>query len=151
MTTATETKTTAPGKGLPGGFPFAALLPGNKDWENTSKQMLQTWKEQLDTSLRLIDAAVQGALEMRSSQLAAAMETHARDLDAEKLVTRAKSASDLLAIQLNWMTGNLERSMAYWNLMFQAASDANTKLLQLLREHSPADSGEREKARTPSP
>jgi hypothetical protein len=66
-------------------------------------------------------------------------------------VTRAKSASDLLAIQLNWMTGNLERSMAYWNLMFQAASDANTKLLQLLREHSPADSGEREKARTPSP
>jgi len=122
-------------------MPFAAMLPGNKEWEDTSRQMLQSWKQQLDTGLKLIDAAVQGTLEMRSSQLAAAMETHSRDLDAEKLVTGARSLSDLLAIQLEWMTGNLERSMAYWNQMFQAAADANSKFLECLREQ-PSGKGE---------
>jgi len=143
MTTTTETTTKTQAKGFPG-MPFTAMLPGNKEWESTSRQILQTWKEQLDTGLKLIDAAVQGTLEMRSSQLAAAMETHARDLDAEKLVTGATSLSDLLAIQLEWMTGNLERSMAYWTQMFQAAADANTKLLECLREQ-PAEKGAEEK------
>ena len=133
-TTTTEAKSRAPGKGVSGGIPFAVPMPGNKEWENAAGQLLQTWKQQLDTGIRLIDAAVQGTLEMRSSQLAAAMETHARDLDIEKTLSGAKSVSDLLAIQLNWMTGNLERSMAYWNQMFQAAADANAKLAECLRE-----------------
>jgi hypothetical protein len=104
--------------------------------EQASNQLLSNWKHQMDTALRLIDAAVQGTLEMRSSQLAAAMETHARDLDAERSVIGAKSASDLMAIQMNWMTGNLERSMAYWNQMFQAAADANSKLVECLRDQA---------------
>jgi len=141
MTTTIETTTGT--KGFPG-LPFTGMIPGNKEWESASRQMLQTWKQQLDTGLKLIDAAVQGTLEMRSSQLAAAMETHARDVDAEKLVTGANSLSDLLAIQLSWMTGNLERSMAYWTQMFQAAADANTKLLECLREQ-PAEKGAEEK------
>jgi hypothetical protein len=140
-TTTTEAKSRTPGKGLPGGIPFAALMPGNKEWESASNQLLKTWKQQLDTTLRLIDAAVQGTLEMRSSQLAAAMETHARDLDIEKSLTGAKSATDLLAIQLNWMTENLERSMSYWNQMFQAAADANAKLVECLREQAQAPGG----------
>jgi len=137
-TTTSEAKSRAPAKGVPGGIPFAAMLPGNKEWEGAANQMLKAWKTQLDTTFRLIDAAVQGTLEMRSSQLAAAMETHARDLDAEKSVTGAKSVSDLLAIQLNWMTENLEKSMAYWNQMFQAAADANAKLMESLREEAKA-------------
>jgi hypothetical protein len=137
-TTASETAGKVLGKKTPGGIPFEALMPGNRDWERASNQLLQTWKQQLDTTLRLIDAAVQGTLEMRSSQLAAAMETHARDLDIEKTLSGAKSASDLLAIQLSWMTGNLERSMAYWNQMFQAAADANTKLIECLRGQAQA-------------
>jgi hypothetical protein len=135
-TTTTEAKSRTPGIGVPGGIPFAALMPGNKEWESASNQLLQTWKQQLDTTLRLIDAAVQGTLEMRSSQLAAAMETHARDLDVEKSLTGAKSTTDLLAIQLDWMTQNLERSMSYWNQMFQAAADANAKLVECLREQA---------------
>jgi len=137
-TTAGETAGKGPGKTAPGAIPFAALMPGNKEWESASNRLLQTWKQQLDTTLRLIDAAVQGTLEMRSSQLAAAMETHARDLDIEKSVTGAKSATDLLAIQLSWMTENLERSMSYWNQMFQAAADANAKLVECLREQAQA-------------
>ena len=133
----TTTTGKAPGKAA-AKIPFAAMLPGKGEWESASNQVLQTWKQQLDTTFKLIDAAVQGTLEMRSSQLAAAMETHARDLDAEHSVTGAKSASDLLAIQLSWITGNLERSMAYWTQMFQAAADANTRLIECLRGQAEA-------------
>lgn len=137
MTTTTiEAKSRAPGKGVPGGIPFAALLPGNKEWESASNQLFQSWKQQLDTNLKLIDALVQGTLEMRSSQLAAAMETHDRDMTAEKSVIGAKSVMDLWAIQMNWMAGNLERSMAYWNQLMQATVDANSKLVECLREQA---------------
>jgi len=133
---------TSDAKNEPPEFPFAAFLAGSKEWEQASNQLLANWKHQVDAALKLVDAAVQGSLEMRSSQLAAAMETHARDMDTEKSVIGAKSALDLLAIQLNWMTGNLERSMAYWNQMFQAAADANSKLVECLREQAQdADAG----------
>jgi hypothetical protein len=129
-------------------FPFAVPLAGSKEWEQASNQLLATWKHQVDTTLRLIDAAVQGSLEMRSSQLAAAMETHARDLHTEKSVIGAKSAADLLAIQLAWMTGNLEKSIAYWNQMLQAAADANSKLVECLREQAQdADAGSGQSAK----
>jgi phasin protein len=139
MTTTTETRTGT--KGL-AGLPFEAMLPGNKDWESASRQMLQTWKEQVDTGIKMIDAMVQGAMEMRTSQLAAATETHTRDLNIEKSVMGARTASDLLLIQLNWMTANMERSMAYWNQMFHAATDANAKLLECLRAQKLAGSDE---------
>jgi hypothetical protein len=131
--TTTTTREAAKGKATSGGIPYAALMPGNKEWESASNQLFQTWKQQLDTNLKLIDALVQGTLEMRSSQLAAAMETHDRDMTAEKSVIGAKSALDLWTIQMSWMTGNLERSLAYWNQMLQATVDANSKLVECLR------------------
>jgi len=134
MTTTTHEAT----KGKSGGIPYAALIPGNREWESASNQLFQTWKQQLDTNLKLIDAFVQGTLEMRSSQLAAAMETHDRDMTAEKSVSGARSALDLWAIQLNWMASNFERSIAYWNQLLQAAVDANSKLVECLREQQEA-------------
>jgi hypothetical protein len=131
--TTTIAREAAKAKGTSGAIPYAAMLPGNKEWESASNQLFQSWKQQLDTNLRLIDALVQGTLEMRSSQLAAAMETHDRDMTAEKSVSGAKSALDLWAIQMNWMAGNLERSMAYWNQLMQATVDANSKLVECLR------------------
>lgn len=133
MTTTTETRTKT--KSPIETQQFAAVLPGNADWESATRQMFQKWKEQVDTSFKIIDAMVQGAMEMRTSQLTAATETHARDLSAEKSVLEARTPSDLLLIQVNWMTGNLERSMTYWTQMFQAAADANAKLLESLHEH----------------
>jgi len=132
----TTTSTETVRKDAPAEFPLAAFMPGNKEWETASSQLMETWKQQLDTALRLVDATVQGTLEMRSSQLAAAMETHARDVHAETSVSRAKSVLDLWAIQMDWITGNFERSLAYWTQMLQAASDANSKILESLREHT---------------
>jgi len=146
MTTTTETRTRGASKGLPAGLPFAAILSDGKDLEIASKQFFQTGKEQMDTGIKMIDAVVQGAIEMRNWQLAAASETHTRDLDAEKSVMGAKTVSDLLLVQLNWLAANVERSMAYWNQMFQATADANAKLLECLREHEQAGSGEEKKA-----
>ena len=136
--TTTTTREATKVKGTFGGIPYAALMPGNKEWESASNQLFQSWKQQLDTNLKLIDALVQGTLEMRSSQLAAAMETHDRDMTAENSVIGAKSAMDLWAIQMNWMAGNLERSMAYWNQLMQATVDANSKLVECLREQAQA-------------
>lgn len=133
MTATTETGTGT--KGLPG-LQSAAMLPGNEEWEGATRQMFRSWKEQFDTSLKMIDAIVQGAMEMRASQLAAATEMHTRDLDAERSVIGASTPSDLLLIQLNWMTANMERSIAYWSQMFLAAADASAKLLGHLREQS---------------
>jgi hypothetical protein len=132
----TTTSTEAIGKDAPPGLPFAAFIPGNKEWEAASSQLIKTWKQQLDAALRLVDATVQGTLEMRSSQLAAAMETHARDVHAETSLSRAKSVMDLWAIQMDWMTGNFERSMTYWTQLFQAANDASSKILESLREQA---------------
>jgi len=146
-TTATETI----GRDVPPGLPFAAFMPGNKEWETASNQLMETWKQQLDAALRLVDATVQGTLEMRSSQLAAAMETHARDVHAETSVSRAKSVMDLWAIQMDWMTGNFERSLAYWTQMLQAANDANSKILESLREHTQAVSSAAEPAKNLPP
>jgi len=135
MTANTETRTRT--KSLPE-VQFAAMLPGNVDWESTTKQMFQKWKEQVDTGFKMIDAMVQGAMEMRTSQLTAATELHARDLGAEKSVLEARTPADVLLIQVNWMTGNLERSMAYWTQMFRATADANARLLECLHEHEEA-------------
>jgi hypothetical protein len=55
-------------------------------------------------------------------------------MSVEKSVLEAKTPSDLLLIQFTWMTGNLERSMAYWTQMFRAAADANVKLLESLSQ-----------------
>ena len=134
MTTATKARTT---KELPA-IPFAAMIPGDKEWEGATRQMFQTWKQQVDSGFRMIDAIVQGAMEMRTSQLAAAAEAHARDLDTEKSVMGAKTPEDLLLIQINWMSSNFERSMSYWSQMFHAAADANAKLLECFREQSEA-------------
>ena len=142
MTTSTETKTRT--KSVPE-TQLAAMLPGNADWESVTKQMFQKWKEQVDTSIKIIDAMVQGAMEMRTSQLTAATETHTRDLGVEKAVMEARTPSDLLLVQFTWMTGNLERSMAYWTQMFRAAADANAKFLEYLREYEETSTGARAK------
>ena len=147
----TMTSTETIRKDAPAGLPFAAFMSGNKEWETASNQLIETWKQQLDASLRLVDAAVQGTLEMRSSQLAAAMETHARDVHAETSVSRAKSVMDLWAIQMDWMTGNFERSLAYWTQMFQATNDAGSKILESLREHTQALSSAEEPAKSLPP
>ncbi|HKW39328.1 MAG TPA: phasin family protein [Burkholderiales bacterium] len=63
----------------------------------------------------------------------------------EKSVMGAKTISDLLHIQLNWMTANLERSVAYWNQMFQAAAEANAKLAEYLREYEEPGIGAQKK------
>jgi hypothetical protein len=133
----TTTTTREAVKGKAAGVPYPAPIPGSKEWESTASQLFQSWKQQFDTNLKIIDAIVQGTLEMRSSQLAAAMETHDRDMSAEKSVIGAKSLNDLWAIQISWMTGNLERSMAYWNQMLQAAVDANSKLVECLHAQAP--------------
>jgi hypothetical protein len=49
MTTSAETRTRT--KSLPE-IQLAALFPGNADWESTTKQMFQKWKEQVDTSFK---------------------------------------------------------------------------------------------------
>lgn len=53
MATATRETTR---EGGPQTIPFAAFLPGNKERESASNQLLQTWKQQLDTGLKLVDA-----------------------------------------------------------------------------------------------
>jgi hypothetical protein len=151
-TAMTRTSTETIRKHASAGFPFAAaFMPGNKEWETASNQLMETWKQQLDAALRLVDATVQRTLEMRSSQLAAAMETHARDVHAETSVSRAKSVMDLWAIQIDWMSGNFERSLAYWNQMLHAANDANSKILESLREHTQALSSAEDRAKNLPP
>jgi len=110
MTTSTETKTRT--KSLPA-IQSEAVLPGNADLESATREMFQRWREQVDVGFKMIDAMVQGAMEMRTSQLTAATETHTRDLGVEKAVMEARTPSDLLLVQFTWMTGNLERSMTY--------------------------------------
>lgn len=90
--------------------------------------MMQAWKQQLDTGLRVIETILEGATRIRETQLEAASFAHA-DIEAtRKAIVAATDPSQLLKLQTEWARANLEKSLAYWRAMYQNVMETNAEL-----------------------
>ncbi len=84
--------------------------------------LVQVWKQQLDTGLRVMEALVEGATKLREMQLEAAAEAHA-DLDAtRKSIAAASDVARLLELQTEWARANVQRCADYWRSFYDLAA-----------------------------
>lgn len=98
---------------------------------NQPQEMMVTfWKQQLDTTMRVIEAATEASEKMREMQLAAAVDAHASAFATQKTLGAASNAADLLRIESEWMLGNLGKSVAYWRKLCETAIETNAEILK---------------------
>jgi hypothetical protein len=101
---------------------------------NPEQLLLDTWKQQAGTWLRIVDAMAEGAEKMRATQLAAASDAHACLLRVEQAVTQARTPLELWTSELTWTIGNVEKSVGYWSDLMEAAAQTQARIATCLRE-----------------
>ncbi len=84
--------------------------------------LVQVWKQQLDTGLRVMEALVEGVTRLREMQLEAAARAHA-DLEAtRKSMAAATDIVRLLELQAEWARANAQRCAEYWRGLYDVAA-----------------------------
>jgi phasin family protein len=99
--------------------------------------MLDSWKRQLDASMRITEALIEGSTRMHEVQIEAATEAHADAVATQKSLAAAGNPADLLRIQTDWIVANQRKSMQYWKGLYEAATETSTQLLGCLRDTAP--------------
>jgi phasin family protein len=103
----------------------------------TDKTMLEAWKRQLDASMRITEAIIEGSTRMHEVQIEAATEAHADAVATQKALAEAKGPDELLRIQTEWLIANQKKSMEYWKGLYEAAAATNAQLMGCLRDAAP--------------
>jgi len=103
----------------------------------TDNAMLETWKRQLDASMRITEAIIEGSTRMHEVQIEAATEAHADAVATHKALAEAKSPDELLRIQTEWLVANQKKSMEYWKGLYEAAAATNAQVMGCLRGAAP--------------
>jgi hypothetical protein len=101
---------------------------------NGTDQFFDAWKQQVEASVRVMDALVEADAKLRSSQLSAANEAHERTQALEKALADCKNAQELWGAQWNWALATCERSAAYWRNLFEVMQEANAKMARCMQE-----------------
>ena len=104
----------------------------------TTGNMMDTWKRQLDASMRITEAIIEGSTRMHEVQIEAATEAHADAVATQKALAAAKDPSDLLRIQAEWFAANQKKSMEYWKSLYEAQAQTYAQVMSCLREAAPA-------------
>jgi len=99
--------------------------------------MLDTWKRQLDATMRVTEAIIEGSTRMHEVQIEAATEAHADAVATQRSLAAASSPAELLRIQTEWLAANQKKSMEYWKSLYEAAAQTNTQVMNCLREAAP--------------
>jgi phasin family protein len=102
-----------------------------------SNVMLDTWKRQLDATMRVTEAIIEGSTRMHEVQIEAATDAHADAVATQKLLAAAQGPAELLRIQTEWLAANQKKSMTYWKLLYEAAAQTNAQVMSCLREAAP--------------
>lgn len=105
---------------------------------NPEKLMLDAWKQQSETWLRVIHAMTEGAEKVRAAQLAVASDANAGMPRVEKSVADAENPVELWNVELAWTMTNLEKSAAYWRSLFDACNETNARIWSCLGEQAQA-------------
>jgi phasin family protein len=83
--------------------------------------LLQAWKRQADTGVRLLEALLERSTRIHEIQLEAATQAHA-DLEAtRKALIAASSLPEILNVQTQWAQANAQKCLAYWRTICEAA------------------------------
>ncbi len=98
-----------------------------------SDAMLDAWKRQLDATMRVTEAIIEGSTRMHEVQIEAATEAHADAVATQKSLAAASSPAELLRIQTEWMAANQRKSMEYWRSLYEAAAQTHAEVMQRLR------------------
>jgi len=95
--------------------------------------LLDAWKRQLDAGFCVIETLLEGATKLREAQLEAACGAHADVVATRKKLAQAAGATEVLKLQAQWAGANAESCLAYWRLVYEALSDANTDLVNCMQ------------------
>lgn len=101
------------------------------------KTMMDAWKRQLDTTMRITEALIEGSTRMHEVQIEAATEAHADAVATQKALASAAGPAELLRIQTEWLAANQKKSMEYWKGLYEAAAATNAQVMGCLREATP--------------
>jgi len=103
----------------------------------TDNTMLDAWKAQLDTALRVTEAIIEGSTRMHEVQIEAATEAHADAVATQKSLARAHNPAELLRIQTEWLAANQRKSMEYWRHLAETAAETNAQVMGCLAKAAP--------------
>jgi hypothetical protein len=90
--------------------------------------MMNAWKQQVGTALKVVEAITEESRKLHEFQLAAAVEAHASAVATRARFEQAVDAQDLWRIQSEWWSANLNRSLAYWRQVYEAAGRTQASL-----------------------
>jgi hypothetical protein len=94
------------------------------------------WKRQVDLSLKIAEAFVEGAEKAREIQLGAAVDAHAW-LEATRKALEGANPGELVALQSRLATDNLAKMADYWNRLAANARDTQARIFKLLADSAP--------------
>jgi len=103
----------------------------------TENPMMDAWKRQLDSSMRITEAIIEGSTRMHEVQIEAATEAHADAVATQKALAAATGPAEMLRIQSEWLAANQKKSMEYWKGLYEAAAATNAQLMGCLRDAGP--------------
>jgi phasin family protein len=99
--------------------------------------LVQAWKQQLDTGLRLIETVIEGAEKLRESQLEAAVEAHADAEATRKAIAAATDPAEIFRLQNEWMNANVRKCAAYWRSLYEVIAETDTEVARCACAVSP--------------
>ncbi|MDH4094745.1 MAG: phasin family protein [Betaproteobacteria bacterium] len=103
----------------------------------TDNTVVQAWKKQLDMTMRVTEAIIEGSTRMHEVQIEAATEAHADAVATQQSLASAASPADLLRIQTEWLAANQKKSMEYWRHLYEAAAETNARVMRCLGGAAP--------------
>jgi phasin family protein len=103
--------------------------------------LVQAYKQQLDTALRLVETMVEGATKLHDVQMEAATVAHADAAATRKSVAAAGDMARLLNLQTEWMRANAQKSAAYWRALYEVAAQTQGELARCVCAQAPVISG----------
>jgi phasin family protein len=101
---------------------------------------VSTLKQNIEASLRMIEAITEATRKVHETQLKAVAEMQASTEAVRKQFEHASNPQELWRIQTEWMNGGLEKSLGYWREFFEAAAEAQSTMSKLPMAATPKQS-----------
>ena len=98
---------------------------------------MNAWKRQMDITLQIAEALVEGAERAREIQLAAGVDAHALLEAARKAIADAQGPTDFAAAESRLLTDNLGKVAGYWAQLAANARDTQGRIFKLMLDGSP--------------
>ena len=105
---------------------------------NPAEIGMNAWKHQMDITLQIAEALVEGTEKAREIQLAAGVDAHALLEAARKAIADSQGPTDFAAAESKFLTENLGKVANYWGQLAANARDTQGRIFKLMLDGSPA-------------